>query len=72
MADNKRMRTGRVDAGKAKYINVRKSPSKNGEAIGQLSKNDTFEIIGESGDYYKIVFQHYKTAYVAKHLVAEE
>lgn len=55
-----------------KYANVRATPSRTGEVIGQLSKNESFSILGEVGDYYKIEYKNYKKAFIAKHLVAEK
>lgn len=54
-----------------KYVNVRKSPSKTGEVLGQLPKDTEVVILGESGDYYQVKYKNYPKAYVASHLIEE-
>lgn len=62
-------RSGTVS--KAKYVNVRTNPLKTAESIGQLMKGDHVEILGQNGDYYKILFKGYR-AYVAAHFIEED
>lgn len=57
---------------KARYINVRKRPSRTGESIGQLMMGDRVEILGQDGDYYRIAFEPCPIAYVAAHFIEED
>lgn len=46
-------------------LRIREKPSTEAEVINVLDVNDTFEIIGEEGDWYKISFKG-ETGYVSK------
>ena len=52
--------TGRVNSG---TLNVREAPSSAAEIIGKLSINESVEITGISGDYYRISYNN-STGYV--------
>ena len=58
--------TGKTNAD---YVRVRAGASTNSEVIDLLGIEDTFEVIGEDGDWYKINFKG-KTGYVSKSLVS--
>ena len=57
------------------YINVseaiiREGPSTESEIVSQVSRNTAIEIIGEDGDWYRILFEG-EEAYIAKRLISE-
>lgn len=61
---------------KTGYINVsaaviREKPDKSSEPIGETYMNKSVEILGEDGDWYKILYNG-KEAYIAKRLVSNE
>ena len=58
--------TGKTNAD---YVRVRAGASTNSEVIDLLGIEDTFEVIGEDGEWYKINFKG-KTGYVSKSLVS--
>lgn len=61
-------RTGYVNVSDGAII--RKGPSKTSEIITEWGKNKPVEIVGEEGDWYKIIFNG-EEAYVAKRLISD-
>jgi SH3-like domain-containing protein len=57
---------GRVTAGK---LNIRKKPSLKSKVVGQVKRGDLLEIFNELGDWYQIVLNKRKTAFVYKRYV---
>ena len=49
---------------------IRGGPSTDDEIIAEVTRNTTVEIIGEDGDWYKILFNE-NEAYIAKRLVSD-
>ena len=53
----------------AEYVRVREKASAQSEVIDLLDKDDTFQVLGEEGDWYKVLFKG-KTGYVSKAYVS--
>ncbi len=67
-SDSKRM--GKVVT-KETALNVRKTPSADGELIGTVPKDSAVEVISEEGDWYKITFEN-GVGYVSKDYIQLE
>ncbi len=52
-------------------VNVRKTPSASGQAVGKLQEGEGVVVTGQSGDWYRISFQG-ETAYVHKDYISGE
>lgn len=50
------------------FLNLRESPSTSANLLTKMSKDATFEILSEEGDWYKIQYNEY-TGYVSKQYV---
>lgn len=55
--------------GKVKVDSARVRKTPDGEVLGVVDMNDTVEILGEEGDWYKANIEEYKNCYISKSLV---
>lgn len=54
------------------YVKIRSKPSYKAEVLGVLRQGDKVTILGEFGDFYKVLIGTNKIAYISSEFIKEE